>query len=109
MPQRTEQAIRLGGQATRYTGRALAESAIRAWWPAVIPLALVSRRVRRAVAVAIVAPPLIDWLHDRPASIDPATAVALRTVDHAAYGAGVWVGAARGRRWNVLRPVFTFQ
>ncbi|MEZ5217948.1 MAG: hypothetical protein R2715_15495 [Ilumatobacteraceae bacterium] len=56
MPQRTEQAIRLGGQATGYTGRALAESAIRAWWPAVIPLALVSRRVRRAVAVAIVAP-----------------------------------------------------
>ena len=67
-------------------------------------LALLSNpRTRRAAAVALLAPPLLDWLARRPA-IDPATWTALRLVDDLAYASGVWRGCWSARTLAPLRP-----
>jgi hypothetical protein len=86
--------MRLAGLGTLSAGRQLAGAVTRAWWPIALGAALVSRRARRAVVAAAIVPPLIDYVHQRPA-LDPARYLILRLADDAAYGLGLWQGAPR--------------
>ena len=74
--------------------------------PLALPLALVSRRARRVLAIAALAPALASWLRQRP-PLDPARFVALRLLDDAAYGFGVWQGRWRARTAAPLLPDLT--
>ncbi|MDL5157506.1 mycofactocin biosynthesis glycosyltransferase MftF [Actinomycetospora termitidis] len=79
----------------------------RHWWPAAALGALVSRRVRRAVAVAAVAEGLADWVRFRDTGAGPVDAVlhvAAHRADDLAYGAGLWWGAWRHRTVAPLLP-----
>jgi hypothetical protein len=60
-------------------------------------------RWRRAAAVLVLAPPLVEWWRRRP-GLDPVRWVALSVVDDVAYGAGVWTGSVRARSFGPLIP-----
>jgi mycofactocin glycosyltransferase len=95
--------LRLAAGGTWAAWRPLSSAVTRTWWPAAVAAGLVSRRARRAVLVAAVIPPLVDWWQsDR--SLDPVRFTALRLLDDAAYGAGVWAGCIRERTIEPLRP-----
>lgn len=64
------------------------------------------RRTRPAAAVALVGPPIVEWLRGRPA-IDPVRWTALRLADDLAYASGVWRGCWAGRTTGPLRPRLT--
>lgn len=87
-------------------GAGLAQAVTRVWWPIALPAALASRRVRRAVAVAALVPPVVAWLR-HPPRLDPVRYGALRLLDDAAYGWGVWRGALRERTAAPLLPRIT--
>ena len=97
------EAIRLGGLGNLWAGRWLAHATVRTWLPLALGASLVSRRARRSTALALVAPPLLDWHEQRP-DLDPVRWVAASVVDHASYCAGVWWGCRRERSWRVLTP-----
>jgi mycofactocin glycosyltransferase len=99
------ESLRLAGLGNLYAGRLVASAITRAWWPISLALALVSKRARRVVAAAVLVPAALDWLSDRP-QLDPARYVALRVLDDAAYGAGLWRGAVRHRSAEALMPSF---
>ncbi|EON24306.1 glycosyl transferase family 2 [Nocardioides sp. CF8] len=83
------------------TGAALT----RHYWPLAVLAATRSRRARRALMVAAV----VDGLADRRrvgANLDPVRYVLARRLDDVAYGAGVWLGAARACSLAALRPDF---
>jgi mycofactocin system glycosyltransferase len=98
------EAGRIAGGGTLRAGAGVAHAVRRAWWPLAVPAAALSRRGRRAAALVLLAPPLLEWLADRPAGLGPLRWTALRLADDAAYGAGVWVGAGRHRSIAALRP-----
>ena len=101
-----QEGLRLAGGGTWGAWRPLSSAVTRTWWPAALAAALVSRRARRAVLAAALAPPLVDWYRgDR--EVDPAAYVALRLLDDLAYGAGVWAGCARGHTAVPLIPDLT--
>jgi mycofactocin system glycosyltransferase len=75
------------------TGRQLAGAVTRPWWPLAAAAAIGSRRARTVVALAALVPALIDYVRTRPV-LDPGRYLALRLLDDAAYGVGVWRGAA---------------
>ena len=75
----------------------------RHYWPLAVTAAVVSRRARRALAVAAVADGLLDH-HRSGTDLDPVRYVVARRLDDLGYGAGVWLGAWRGRSWRALRP-----
>ena len=77
----------------------LANALTRAWFP----LALPTRRGRRALAIALVLRALTRWTKDRPA-LDPASFVAWSALDDLSYCAGVWTGACRRRSAAALVP-----
>lgn len=86
----------------------IASAITRTWWPIALVSALVSKRARRVVLVAIVLPGLVAWRQKKP-SLDPVRYVAMRAVDDASYGAGVWAGVLKSRepgRAGALRPRF---
>lgn len=58
---------------------------------------------RTAAASLLLGPPVSVWASRRNA-LDPVRFVAGRLVDDLSYGAGVWVGCARGRTTIPLRP-----
>jgi mycofactocin system glycosyltransferase len=101
-------AARLAGQGHLAAGKLLAQAVVRPWWPvsllimAVVP----SRRLRRALLLAAVVPPVIEWATEHP-SHGPVTYVGLRLADDVAYSAGVWVGAVRSRTTEPLLPDLT--
>jgi mycofactocin system glycosyltransferase len=84
-------------------GAALARAMGREWWPAALAAAVLSRRARRAVAVAALVPPLWEWGRDQP-GLDPLRWAALRIADGVAYGTGVWAGCVTARSARALRP-----
>jgi len=93
----------LAGKGQLAAWRPVASAVTRTWWPIALGAALVSRRARRAVVLAAVVPPLVDWANgDR--ALDPVRAVGLRVLDDAAYGAGVWAGCWRHRTIRPLVP-----
>lgn len=79
-------------------GRQLARAVVRPWWPAALGAALVSRRLRTAVVVAVVADVAM-----RPGG--PGERL-LALLDDAAYGAGLWSAALRARQLRALAPAF---
>lgn len=99
----TEEALRLAGLGHLYAGRQIANALTRSWWPATLPFALVSRRARRVLVAAAVAPALYDWVRNRP-PLDPARYAAIRLADDLAYGWGLWEGARHARRADPLLP-----
>jgi mycofactocin glycosyltransferase len=63
----------------------------------------ISRRVRRATAMAAVADVALEYLH-QGAAVDPLRYGIARRLDDLAYGAGVWWSAIKGRSTAALRP-----
>ena len=106
VPERHREAARLSGLGQVHAASVLASGATRTWWPASLLAALVSTRARRVLVAAIVVPTLFDWWKVRR-SIDLGRFAALRILDDAAYGAGVWKGAFEGRSFAALRPRLT--
>ena len=93
----------LAGKGQLAAWRPIATALTRTWWPAALGASLVSRRARRALVLAAVVPPLVDWANgDR--ALDPVRTTGLRILDDAAYGAGVWAGCWRHRTIAPLLP-----
>jgi mycofactocin system glycosyltransferase len=84
---------------------ALGHALRREWWPlGWAALALASRRrTARAAAVVMLVPIALEWVRGRPGE-DLVRYAALRLLEDAAYGSGVIVSAARGRRLGPLLP-----
>ena len=97
------EAGRLAGLGHLFAGRSLAAALTRTWFPLAVLAALSSRRARRLVTVAVLVPPLVEWLQEQP-SIDPLRWTALRIADDLSYGAGVWTGCWRRRTLAPLVP-----
>ena len=96
---------RLAGLVNLHAGRLVASAITRTWWPIVVVLALVSKRARRVLAVSAVVPNIWRWTRRKP-EVDPLRYVALRVIDDASYGAGVWSGARREGSWDAITPRF---
>jgi mycofactocin glycosyltransferase len=77
----------------------------RTWLPFALPVALVSKRTRLALATAIVTQGIRDSFRRKP-PLDPARFVGIRALDDAAYGFGVATGSIRQRRVGALLPKF---
>jgi len=93
----------LAGKGQLAAWRPVSSALTRTWWPVALGAALASKRARRALALAAVVPPLIDWA-DGDRHLDPVRYVGLRLLDDAAYGAGVWTGCIRDRSFRALVP-----
>ena len=100
------EAARIAGTGHLYAGRSVADAVRRVWWPLALVAALVSRRARVGVLAAFTIPPLLEWVAERP-PLDPARWTALRILDDAAYGTGVWAGCIRERSAAALCPDLT--
>jgi mycofactocin glycosyltransferase len=81
---------------------------VRHWWPLALAASLVSRRARRAVAVAAVVDAAAEYVRLRP-RLDPMRFAVARRLDDLAYGAGVWWSALRGRSARALIPRLTWR
>ena len=88
---------RLAARNFSHSSRLIAGAITRSWWPIAVVLALVSRRVRVVLALAAFVPPAVEWLTKKP-SLDPIRFTALRLLDDASYGIGVWRNAVRTRQ-----------
>ncbi|MEU9272958.1 mycofactocin biosynthesis glycosyltransferase MftF [Streptomyces sp. NPDC048251] len=75
----------------------------RHWWPLTALGCTVSRRVRRAAALAAVSDIALEYPRSRTA-LDPVRYGVARRLDDLAYGAGVWWSALKGRSTAALRP-----
>ena len=101
--------VPLSRTARRRTKDQLGEAARLAWllrqglWPLTLVLSLFSRRFRRLVLVAVLAPPLIDWKRRR-GRLSLLGWLTFSSVDALAGGAGVWTGCLRRRSFRVLSP-----
>jgi hypothetical protein len=83
--------------------RVLASALSRTWLPLALGALAAGRRPRRALALFLAVPPLVDWLERRP-PLDPATYGVLHLADDAAYCAGVWLGCRREGTIGPLLP-----
>jgi mycofactocin system glycosyltransferase len=99
-----EEIVRLVGLGHLAAGRQLADLVRRAWWP-LGAAALVWRPTRRIALLAFTAPVVVEALRSR--SVQPLLDWPLRTVDDAAYGAGVWWGVYSERHVGALLPDLT--
>jgi hypothetical protein len=101
-----QESLRLAGLGHLYAGRQVASALTRVWWPLAFLSALLVPRTRLPLLAAAAVPATLDWLGDRgPGTL--AQYIALRLVDDAAYGAGVWLGAIEQRSIGALTPTFT--
>ncbi len=102
-PNAMQESLRLAGLGNLHAARILASAITRAWWPIAVALSIFSRRARRIVLIAALAPAMYEWWSQRPA-IDPLRYLALRLVDDVSYGLGVWEGAVAARSAEALMP-----
>jgi hypothetical protein len=101
-----QESVRLAGLGHLYAGRQVAGALTRVWWPLAFVAGLLVPRVRPALLAAATVPAALDWSGRRgPGSLPQY--IALRLVDDAAYGAGVWLGAIEQRSIGALAPKFT--
>jgi mycofactocin system glycosyltransferase len=100
-PEAVPLAARLAGGGTVGSIRPIGSAITRTWLPLAVPAALAFRRLRVPLAVAVLTPPLLDWLDRRP-PLDPVRYTAARLLDDAGYGAGVWQGCLRR---GTIRPL----
>jgi mycofactocin system glycosyltransferase len=96
-------AARLTLAGAQSAGEQLAAATTRPWLPLAVAVSVRSRRTRRWLMLAVAVPAARDWLRLRPA-LDPVRFAALRLLDDAAYGAGVWQGCLRERTLRPLLP-----
>jgi len=96
-------ALRWTSQAAGWTVVGIGRAATIVAGPVVVAMGLPRGRWRRAAAVLVLAPPLVEWWRRRP-GLDPVRWVALSVVDDVAYGAGVWTGSVRARSFGPLIP-----
>jgi mycofactocin system glycosyltransferase len=75
----------------------------RHWWPVALVGSLVSKRMRRATLAAALLDVVLDYRRTRP-QLDIIRFGVARRADDIAYGAGLWLGALRGRSTAALRP-----
>lgn len=99
-------AVRLGLRGHLGAGRQIASAVMRTWLPIAIPMALRSKRARRALFAVAVIPALLEWRERRP-PVDPLRWTLLRCADDAAYCMGVWQGAIEHRTIAPLVPDLT--
>lgn len=97
--------LRLALAGHALAGRQMADAIVRAWWPLAVLASLLSPRARRVVLAAAVVPHALEWAQRRP-RIDPLRWVALRILDDASYGAGLWWGCLSERTADPLLPNF---
>lgn len=97
--------LRLAGLGNLHAGRLVAGTLTRAWWPLAVVAAVASRRARRVLALAVLAPIVLDHRAERPA-VDPLRYAALHLLDDVAYGTGVWLGSWQHRTLDALLPSF---
>ena len=103
VPSARREAARLAGLGHFHAGKFLATAITRVWWPIAVVLALVSKRARVALAAAVVIPSMYEWATKKP-DIDPLRYTAMRMVDDAAYGTGVWRGTVERRHPGAVTP-----
>ena len=100
-------AVALALQGLVRAGEQLASATVRLWWPIALPAAVAVRPLRRTFLAAALLPSLLDWsrtlLGPPTARLDPLRYLALRLLDDASYGAGVWVGVLRAGDLGALR------
>ena len=85
------------------SGRALARSVTRHYWPLAVPAAVASRRARRWILAVALADALGAWWPHRR-RVGPVRFAVARRLDDLAYGTGLWWGAARARDPRALLP-----
>jgi mycofactocin glycosyltransferase len=76
---------------------------LRHWWPLSAASSLVSKRARRAVAIAMLVDSVVEYRR-LSVRLDPVRFALARRLDDLAYGGGVWYGALRGRSVRALLP-----
>jgi len=103
VPNSLDESIRLAGLGNLHGARILASAITRAWWPLAAIMALFSRRARTVLIAAAVVPAMYEWWSKRP-PLDPLRYLALRAIDDASYGVGVWEGAIAQRSAEALMP-----
>lgn len=92
------EAVRLAGRGHLLAGRTIAQAVRRTWLPVAVGAAVARRRLRPAVAAAVLGPAVVDVARRGPA------AAGLHLADDAAYCAGVWAGSWRARTAQALLP-----
>lgn len=103
VPNSFEESLRLAGLGNLHAARLLASAITRAWWPIAVIMALVSRRARTVLFAAALIPAMYEWWSRRPA-LDPLRYFAVRLIDDASYGLGVWEGVITNRSADALMP-----
>ncbi len=103
IPHPAKHAARLAGAGHLRAGRALAQAITRVWWPLAVLAAVACRRLRAALAMALLLPAALDWVAGRRPA-DPVRSVGLSIVDDVAYGTGVWMGMIREKTLEPLVP-----
>ncbi len=103
VPNSLLESLRLAGLGNLHAARLIASAITRAWWPIAVILALVSRRARTVLLASAVVPTMYEWWSARPA-LDPLRYLALRLIDDASYGVGVWEGVIARRSAEALKP-----
>ena len=106
VPNAVEESARLAGLGNLHAGRTIASAITRVWWPIAVVLALFSKRMRWVLITAAVVPSMYEWWKSRP-KLDPIRFTALRVLDDAAYGVGVWKGAVKEQNFDALKPDLT--
>ena len=76
---------------------------VRHWWPLAVLGSVFSRRLRRATIAAALVDAVLDHRRTMP-RLDVVRYGIARRADDLAYGAGLWLGALRGRSTASLRP-----
>jgi mycofactocin system glycosyltransferase len=99
-PEKTAVTIAAGG--TMKAALPALSGLTRAWSPALV-VGLLSRRTRRAAALALLVPAVHDWLSDA-GDLDLARYAGLHVADDLAYGTGVWRGCLAARTLRPLTP-----
>jgi mycofactocin glycosyltransferase len=79
-------ATRLSLSGTWRSGLGLARAIRRVWWPVLVPLAVISRRVRRLLVLSLIA------------SGTPRVDTAITIADDLSYSLGVWIGVVKQLR-----------
>jgi mycofactocin system glycosyltransferase len=101
---RTQEASLLAAKGLAAVVSQTAQLVLRHWWPLTAVAVPFSSRARRVLVSAAVVDAVLT---PRPAAVPRLTFFAARRLDDLAYGAGLWVGAARARSARALAPRLT--
>ncbi len=95
--------LRWSAQGVTSTGIGLGHALTVLGTPLLIAGAVRSRKWAAPCTALLVAPPLVEWWHKRPA-VDPVRWCLSAVADDVAYGVGVWWGCFRARTLGPLLP-----